>query len=282
MPSREDAAPSCRSASIARKAATLREAQMGRLQGKVALVTGAASGIGAATAQRFVEEGAQVAGIDVAEPPLDLLESLQARGNVRFYVGDVSDESSVCASVAAAIREFGRADILVNAAGVGSGGPSEEVAVAEWDRVMNINLRGSFLAAREILPRMLQQRCGSIVNIASIEGLEGLSGQLVYGTSKGGVVQMTRNLATDYAGRGIRVNCVCPGAIETPLTAVLDDPGLVHIKRQMESQHLMGRFGTATEVANAILFLASDEASFVTGHIMVVDGGYTAGRTYVM
>lgn len=255
---------------------------MGRLQGKVALVTGAASGIGAATAQRFVEEGAQVAGIDVAEPSLDLLESLQARGNVRFYVGDVSDESSVCAAVAAAVREFGRADILVNAAGVGSGGPSEEVAVAEWDRVMNINLRGSFLAARELLPRMLQQRCGSIVNIASIEGLEGLSGQLVYGTSKGGVVQMTRNLATDYAGRGIRVNCVCPGAIETPLTAVLDDPGLVHIKRQMESQHLMGRFGTATEVANAILFLASDEASFVTGHIMVVDGGYTAGRMYVM
>jgi len=265
-----------------RKAAALREAQMGRLQGKVALVTGAASGIGAATAQRFVEEGAQVAGIDVAEPSLDLLESVQARGNVRFYVGDVSDESSVCAAVAAAVREFGRADILVNAAGVGSGGPSEEVAVAEWDRVMNINLRGSFLAARELLPRMLQQRCGSIVNIASIEGLEGLSGQLVYGTSKGGVVQMTRNLATDYAGRGIRVNCVCPGAIETPLTAVLDDPGLVHIKRQMESQHLMGRFGTATEVANAILFLASDEASFVTGHIMVVDGGYTAGRTYVM
>jgi len=265
-----------------RKAAALREAQMGRLQGKVALVTGAASGIGAATAQRFVEEGAQVAGIDVAEPSLDLLESVQARGNVRFYVGDVADESSVCAAVAAAVREFGRADILVNAAGVGSGGPSEEVAVAEWDRVMNINLRGSFLAARELLPRMLQQRCGSIVNIASIEGLEGLSGQLVYGTSKGGVVQMTRNLATDYAGRGIRVNCVCPGAIETPLTAVLDDPGLVHIKRQMESQHLMGRFGTATEVANAILFLASDEASFVTGHIMVVDGGYTAGRMYVM
>lgn len=255
---------------------------MGRLQGKVALVTGAASGIGAATAQRFVDEGAQVGGIDVADPPLDLLESLQSVGNVRFYVGDVSDEASIRAAVAAAVRDFGRADILVNAAGVGSGGPSEEVPLAEWDRVMNINLRGSFLAAREVLPRMLQQGSGSIVNIASIEGLEGLSGQVVYGTSKGGVVQMTRNLATDYAGQGIRVNCVCPGAIETPLTAVLDDPALVHIKRQMEAHHLMGRFGTATEVANAILFLASEEASFVTGHIMVVDGGYTAGRTYAM
>jgi NAD(P)-dependent dehydrogenase (short-subunit alcohol dehydrogenase family) len=168
--------------------------------------------------------------------------------------------------------------VLVNAAGVGGGGLAHELDTAEWDRVVDINLKGSFLVAKHVLRAMVEQRAGSIVHLASVEGLEGMAGSLPYNASKGGVVLMTRNMALDYGPHGIRVNCLCPGLIETPLTALLKADALKSVHDEMLRWHVLGRLGRPEEVASCALFLASDEASFVTGHAMVVDGGWTAGR----
>ena len=254
---------------------------MGRLEKQFALITGAASGIGLATATRFAREGATIAGLDVATPDETAWRAVRDAAPASILLqANVLDESSVQAAVTAVLERFdGRIDVLVNSAGVSSFGAAHELATEEWDRVLGINLRGSFLATKHVVPAMLAHRRGSIVHIASIEGLEGMTQQLAYGVSKGGVVQMTRNMAVDYARDGIRVNCVCPGVIDTPLTA----PLLTDFKAigdLVVEQHLLGRFGRPEEVAAAILFLASDDASFVTGHALVVDGGYTAGRRY--
>jgi NAD(P)-dependent dehydrogenase (short-subunit alcohol dehydrogenase family) len=250
---------------------------MQRLQNKIALITGAASGIGLATAVRFAEEGATIVGYD-SNPASDEWQSIvTAAPGSQCLTGDVTVEAEAAATMGRLEEKFGRIDILVNAAGVSSYGATTDVEEAEWERVMNINVKGSFLFAKHAAKLMVQQGSGSIVHVASIEGVIGLNDQVTYGTSKGAVIQMTRNMAADLAGRGIRVNCVCPGAIKTPLTAALEDESLKSIKQQMESAHLMGRFGEPVEIANAILFLASDEASFVTGHPLVVDGGWIAG-----
>ena len=169
--------------------------------------------------------------------------------------------------------------MLVNAAGVINFGSAHSLAIEEWDRVLNINLRGSFLIAKHVLPSMQANRSGSIINIASVEGLVGLSDAIAYNASKGGVILMTKNMAIDYASQGIRVNCVCPGGVETGMTAMLQIPELAELKKVLYGYHLLGRFAKPVEIANAILFLASDEASFVTGSSLVVDGGYTAGHT---
>ncbi len=252
----------------------------GRLRERVALVTGAASGIGAACARRFAEEGASIFGVDVQKPVDEGWNAVKAAApQSRFREGvDVRDESRVEAAVAAAHEAYGRIDILVNAAGVGGGGLAHELAADEWDRVVDINLKGSFLVAKHVLRRMVAQGWGSVIHLASVEGLEGISGSLPYNASKGGVVLMTRNMAIDYGPLGIRVNCLCPGLIDTPLTALLQQGELRSIREQMESWHVLGRAGRPEEVAAAALFLASDDASFVTGHSLVVDGGWTAGR----
>ncbi len=251
---------------------------MARLKGKIALVTGAASGIGEQTARRFAAEGAHVAAMDMSPPRAELRDALGARAD--FYEGDVREEARVEEVVAAVLRQQKRIDILVNAAGVGGGGPSEDIPLEEWDRIMDINLKGSFLSAKHAVRPMLQQGSGAIVNIASIEGMEALPWQLVYGVSKAGVIQMTRNMAIDFAPRGVRVNCVCPGAIDTPLLAPLQDPALQPMRDEMRRHHMLKRFGKPEEIAACILFLASEEASFVTGHALVADGGYTAGRHF--
>jgi NAD(P)-dependent dehydrogenase (short-subunit alcohol dehydrogenase family) len=253
---------------------------MGRLQDRVALITGAASGIGAACAQRFADEGATIAGVDLQKPLGDSFDRVQARApRSTFREGvDVRDESAVEAAVAAAIDAFGHIDVLVNAAGVGGGGPAHELSVEDWDRVVDINLKGSFLVAKHVLKQMVARGSGNIVHLASVEGLEGMSGSLPYNASKGGVVLMTKNMACDYGSLGIRVNCLCPGLIETPLTAPLGIDALRPVRDQMKSWHLLDRLGKPEEVAACALFLASDEASFVTGHALVVDGGWTAGR----
>lgn len=255
-----------------------------RLQGKVAAITGAASGIGAACAQRFAEEGAVIAGLDLQKPVgvgWDAVVSAAPASTFREGL-DVRDEAAVEAAIAAVRAEHGRIDVLVNAAGVGGGGLAHELDSAEWDRVVDINLKGSFLVAKYVLRAMLEQGSGSIVHISSVEGLEGMSNSLPYNASKGGVVMMTRNMAVDYGDKGIRVNCLCPGLIETPLTALLKEEALRAIHDQMKSWHLLNRVGQPEEVANCALFLASDEASFVTGHALVVDGGWTAGRRIQM
>jgi NAD(P)-dependent dehydrogenase (short-subunit alcohol dehydrogenase family) len=253
---------------------------MGRLQDRVALVTGAASGIGAACAVRFAEEGAVIAGIDLQKPVGDgwsRVEKRAPRSSFRDGV-DVRSEADVRAAADAAVARFGRIDVLVNAAGVGGGGPAHELAEEEWDRVVDINLKGSFLVAKHVLAQMVKQGSGSVVHLASVEGLEGMSGSLPYNASKGGVVLMTKNMAIDYAPHGIRVNCLCPGLIDTPLTAPLAMGPLKHIRDTMQSWHALNRLGRPEEVAACALFLASDDASFVTGHALVVDGGWMAGR----
>ena len=156
--------------------------------------------------------------------------------------------------------------------------PAHELGAEDWDRVIDINLKGSFLAAKHALRSMLESGGGSIVHVASVEGLEGMAGSLSYNASKGGVVLMTKNMALDYGSAGVRVNCLCPGLIETPLTEVVWQAD--EVLRQMVSWHALERPGRPEEVANAALFLASDESSFVTGHALVVDGGWTAGRRF--
>ena len=237
---------------------------MGRLDGTVAVVTGGASGIGAATAERFRTEGATVATIDVTDG-VD-------------HVLDVRDEPAVRDAFADVVGRHGRLDSIVHCAGVAGGGPVHLLEESEWDRVVDVNLKGTFLVDKYASIHMLAQGSGSIVNIASIEGIEGTEGGSAYNASKGGVVMLTKSMAIDYGRRGIRVNCICPGGIDTPLLReVTDADGLEIYREALRDEHLLGRFGRPEEIAAAAAFLASEDASFVTGHALVVDGGFTAG-----
>jgi len=252
---------------------------MGRLERKVAFVTGAASGIGAHCALRFAQEGARVVGMDLKKPvdPAGWAAVEAAAPDALFLDGvDVRNEERVASAVRAAVERFRRIDVLVNAAGVEGVGPVHELTQESWDRTVDINLKGSFLVAKHVLKAMLTQKSGSVIHVASVEGLEGMSGSTAYNASKGGVVLMTKSMALDYGPAGIRVNCLCPGLILTPLTDVVQRAKPV--LDQMVSWHALGRAGEPEEVAAAALFLASDDASFVTGHALVVDGGWTAGR----
>ena len=237
---------------------------MDRLAGTVAVVTGGASGIGAACAVRLAAEGATVATIDIA----DGVE----------YVVDVRDEAAIEAAFADVVGTHGRLDAVVHAAGVAGGGPVHLLEQSEWDRVVDINMKGTYLVDKHAAIHMLAAGRGSIVNISSIEGLEGTEGGSAYNASKGGVVTLTKSMAIDYGRKGIRVNCICPGGIDTPLLRdIVAAPGLERYRDAMRDAHLLGRFGRPEEIAAAAAFLASDDASFFTGHALVVDGGFTAG-----
>ena len=253
-----------------------------RLQDKVALITGGGSGIGRACAALFAREGARVVIADQDEAYLGeatrQLESESADFTV--VVGDVSAASDVERMVEVTVQAYGRLDVLVNSAGITSRQLPDTASAEEvWDKVVDVNLKGTYLACWYAVPEMRRSGGGSIVNLASIMGLVGYpvgrgGGFNPYPASKGGVLQLTRNLAVDCAADGIRVNCICPGYVESNLTRVLTEDA--DMRQGIEARHPMGRFGRPEEIANAALFLASDESSFVTGAPLIVDGGYTA------
>jgi NAD(P)-dependent dehydrogenase (short-subunit alcohol dehydrogenase family) len=253
---------------------------MSRLEGRVAIVTGAGSGIGLACAKRYVDEGAIVFGMDVVET--DAWNELEKQApSVGFATTDVRDEGAVNAAVASVVETYGRIDILLTAAGVAGGGPVHLLSLEDWQRVQDINLTGTFLCCKAVLPTMIEQRSGNLITIASVEGLEAAEGGSTYNASKGGVVLLTKNMAIDYARQGIRVNCICPGFIDTPLLQdVFGNPEMKIIQDRVKDAHMLGRLGKPVEIANAALFLACEESSFVTGHSLVVDGGFTAGHRF--
>ena len=248
---------------------------MAALQDRVALVTGAASGIGLACARRFAAEGATVIGIDRQTAD----DWLGDDGRHRLFEVDVTDAQAQQAIVTDIVAQHGRLDVLLTAAGIGDGGPVNMLEEEAWDRVLDINLKGTFLSAKAALEPMMQQRSGSIITIASVEGINGTEGGSAYNASKGGVVLLTKNLAIDYGRLGIRCNTICPGFIETPLLASVMDP-MPDFRKDITRQVKLGRFGQPAEIAAAALFLASDEASYITGQSLVVDGGYTAGHSH--
>ena len=248
------------------------------LENRVAIVTGAASGIGLACARRFAAEGAAVVGIDIQET--DAWRALSdASPTARFHHCDVTDGAALKAIADHTAGELGRIDTLLTAAGVAGGGSVNLVEEADWDRVIDINLKGTYLSIKAVVDTMMAQRSGSIITIASVEGINGTEGGSSYNASKGGVVLLSKNVAIDYGRMGIRCNAICPGFIETPLlNSVMDT--LPEFRADIQRQVKLGRFGHPDEIAGAACFLASDDASYVTGQNLVVDGGYTAGHSH--
>lgn len=248
-----------------------------RLADKVAVVTGAASGIGRATAVRFAREGARLVLGDVHEPGLaETVAEIEAGGGTAVALRcDVTVEADVRRLVGTAVERFGRLDVMVNNAGVGHLPlPVGDLPLEEFLRAVRVNLVGVFLGCKHAAPVMARQGGGSIVNMASVLGVVGARWLGAYNASKGAVIALTRNVAVDYAEYGVRCNCICPGLIETPLVEPFKALGLWDA---IVRQHLLKRPGRPEEVAQAALFLASDESSFITGTALFVDGGFTAG-----
>lgn len=253
------------------------------MEGRTALITGAASGMGAAAAELFAQEGGRIAVADVAEAGEDVVARIRdAGGDAIFLRMDVTDRASVEAAVQSVLATYGTLDVLYNNAGIG---PPEDAAIHElsedvWDRVMNVNVRGMYLCCRAGIGAMLQSprpREASIVNTASIAGLVGNSTvpASAYTVSKGAVMALTKQVAVSYAAGGIRCNAMCPGPIATPiLDPFFAQPG---VRERFESRIPLGRVGTPEDVALLALYLASNESSFVTGALIVIDGGITAG-----
>ncbi len=249
---------------------------MGRMDDQVVLITGGSSGIGAACVRRFMDEGARVASFDIQEPCEE--QSELPPQSFLFQKGSICDEERVASAFAEVVDRYGHVDAVVHAAGVSGAGVAHTLDVAEWDRVVDVNLKGSFIVAKHSLRHMVERRSGSIVLISSVEGISGGNVVPAYNASKGGVVLLMRNLAMDYGRYGIRVNCLCPGFIDTPMLAGFKNNASDAARTAMEKAHMLERFGRPDEVASAALFLCSDDASFVTGHPLAVDGGFTAGH----
>ena len=243
----------------------------GRLQGKTAIITAAGAGIGKASALLFAREGANVHATDVDEKAL---KELSATSGIVTRKLDVLDDSQI----KAAAKEIGAVDVLFNCAGFVHHGTILECADKDWDFTMNLNVRAMYWMCRAFLPGMLERKKGSIVNMASgASSVRGIPNRFVYGTSKAAVVGLTKALAADFIKQGVRVNALCPGTIETPSLQgrinAFADP--VQARKDFIARQAMGRLGTAEEIANAALYLASDESSYTTGTAMIVDGGFS-------
>ncbi|HYI93037.1 MAG TPA: SDR family NAD(P)-dependent oxidoreductase [Bryobacteraceae bacterium] len=239
-----------------------------RVRDKVAIVTGGASGIGAATAKLLAQEGARVAILDThpaVEPPFDDAVSLRA---------DVRSESEVQSAIEEVARRFGCVDVLVNNAGIAIRQAVAEADEASWTAVVDVNVKGAFLCSKHALRFM--PRFGSIVHMSSVVGITGVRDRGAYSAAKGALVALTRNMAIDYADRQIRVNCICPGFVKTPfIQGLIADSDR---EKKLTAMHPIGRLGEPEDIAKAVLFLASDDASWITGHALVVDGGFSAGH----
>lgn len=246
-----------------------------RLKDKVALITGGASGIGEATAHLFAREGARVAVADYSVRGRECADAINAAGGQSIFLQvDVSDSKQVTRMVDEVLRQYERIDVLFNAAGVLYYGTLLDTDEQSWNRVLSINLTGTFLCCRAVLPHMIRQGGGSIINVASTVGAhDACPNAAAYVTSKAGVTLLTKAIAIDHAKQGVRANALVPGATDTPMIrSALTEESL----EQLKASHPIGRFGRPQELANAALFLASDEASFVTGSAMYVDGGQAA------
>jgi NAD(P)-dependent dehydrogenase (short-subunit alcohol dehydrogenase family) len=254
----------------------LTEARMKRFEGRVAIVTGAGSGIGRATAERLAADGARVvcADVNLAGTEETVATIRAASGEASAVRCDVSDAAAVSALVDGAVKAWGKLDIVANVAGIGGFKRTTDVTLEDWNRMIGINLTGPFLVCRAALPHILASK-GAIINTASVAGLKSHPYSAAYCASKGGVVLLTKALAAEYGRKGIRINCVCPGGIETPMIQSFQLPDGVNeavLTRLMP----LGRFGQAPEVAATIAFLASDDAMYINGAAIVVDGGMIA------
>jgi NAD(P)-dependent dehydrogenase (short-subunit alcohol dehydrogenase family) len=257
-----------------------------RLARKVALITGAGAGIGRATALLFAEEGAKVVVQDVqaaaAEETVQLI--MKVGGEAVAIGGDVTSRIDAEAMVKKAVETYGRLDVLFNNAGIWRGGTLLDISEEDWDRTMDVNVKGIYLVSRYAVQQMMRQEGGSIINAASVAALRGSPMSAAYNASKGAVLLLTKCMALDFGRYGIRVNCTCPGVIETQMADELltyrslgDDDRKQALLETYEERHASGRLGRPEEVAKVVLFLASDESSFVSGAAWPVDGGLSAG-----
>jgi len=240
-----------------------------RLKDKVAIITGSAQGIGLATAELFVAEGAKVAIVDVDAAKAEAAARALGEANAFGLSCDVTKLDECDAVVKAVIEKWGRIDILVNNAGITKDNLVMRISEADWDLVLDVNLKGIFNFTKAAIRPMMKARYGRIVNLSSVVGLEGAAGQANYAASKGGVVALTKSIAREFASRNIIANAVAPGFIRTRLTDAIPDEA----KRKLLERILLGRVGEPLDIARAVLFLSSDEASYITGHVLSVNGG---------
>ncbi|MDO8476185.1 MAG: SDR family oxidoreductase [Candidatus Rokubacteria bacterium] len=254
--------------------------QIGRLAGKVCVITGAGSGIGRAAARLFATEGGKVVVVDIglsaAGETVNLIS--EAGGEATAAEADVSDAGSVRGMLTVAVDTYGRVDVLVNNAGYGFAGTVEATEESDWDRLMAVDLKSVYLGCKYVIPMMRRQGGGVIINTASVVALVGIENRAAYCAAKGGVAALTRAMALDHVRDGIRINCVAPGTVDTPYFAGIFassvDPA--SLRGQLEARHPMGRLARPEEIAYSMLYLASDESSFCTGSMLVVDGGMSA------